>query len=258
VRDPAEGVTPHGIIVTGAERRRVAPVFEPLLDQASRAVDALGPSGSLYLYGSVATGQARPGQSDVDLVTIDVPFVEATSIAAELSARHREVCRAVEIAPSTSDDYNKPTDESYGNRVFLRHYCVHLTGPVRPVEAAGFPADARAARGFNGDIADHARRWQTALTAGADPPDIARRVARKTLLAVAALVSVHDRTWTTDRATAASRWAQIEPSLASGLAQLLEWTDTAADPTTNDVQQALERIVEPIVDAFAGTISLWS
>ncbi|MCM0638919.1 hypothetical protein [Cellulomonas wangsupingiae] len=39
------------------------------------------------------------------------------------------------------------------------------------------------------------------------------RVARKTLLAVAGLVSVHDHTWTTDRSRAVRRWCEIEPAL---------------------------------------------
>lgn len=104
-------------------------------------------------------------RSDVDLLTIDVPRADAAAIAAKLSARHRHVCRAVEIGPAASDDFSRPDDESYGNRVFLRHYCVHLVGPVHPIEPRGFPADAWAARGFNGDIADHARRWHAAVAA---------------------------------------------------------------------------------------------
>ena len=83
-------------------------------------------------------------------------------------------------------------------------------------------------------------------------------MARKTLLAVAGLVSVHDRTWTTDRTTAAHRWAQVELSLASGLRQLLEWTDDAGDANAPDLEQALVETVRPIVAAFAERVGLWS
>jgi uncharacterized protein len=258
VHDPTEGVNEDGIIVTGALRSRVAPLFEPVLDDARRTIDSVGSAGSLYLYGSVATGMATPGRSDVDLLTIDVAFDDAAFIAAGLWVRHRDICRAVEIATAVSDDYERTTDDGYGNRVFLRHYCVHLTGPVHPVDRAGFPADARAARGFNGDIADHARRWQDALDSGAHVPDLARRIARKTLLAVAGLASIYDRTWTTDRARAAFRWAQVRPTQASGFEQLLEWTDTTTDVTRDDVQRALERTIAPVVAEFASTIGLWT
>jgi len=209
-------MTADGIIVTGAARDRVPRRFEPVLADAVTAVDALDQAASLYVYGSVATGQARPGQSDVDLLTVDVPAKATSALAAELTRRHRGVCRAVDIATTASADFGRPTDECYGNRVFLRHYCVHLTGPVQPVEPGGFAADARAARGFNGDIADRAVRWQDALRADANWAEVARTIARKTLLAVAGLVSVHDRTWTTDRATAAARWRNSSTALAAG------------------------------------------
>ena len=45
-------------------------------------------------------------------------------------------------------------------------------------------------------------------------------LARKSLLATAGLVSVHDRTWTTDRHSAARRWGQIEPVWATSLNEL--------------------------------------
>jgi hypothetical protein len=53
-------------------------------------------------------------------------------------------------------------------------------------------------------------------------------VARKTLLAVAGIVSVHDRTWTTDRELAARRWAAVDPARAAGLTTLLDWSDDRA------------------------------
>ena len=113
------------------------------------------------------------------------------------------------------DDLRGEGDEAYGNRVFLRHYCVQLAGPPRTDLGRTYPADVRAAHGFNGDIARHAGRWQRLLDDGAEPVALGCRVARKSLLAAAGLVSVVDGGWTTDRATAARRWAEIEPGLAA-------------------------------------------
>lgn len=258
MRDPVEGVSADGRIVTGVGRARVSLAFEPVLTDAVDALAALDRAASLYVYGSVATGQAEQPRSDVDLLTVNAPADGAATVAATLSARFRHRCRAVEIGVAMTADFHRPTDESYGNQVFLRHYCAHVAGPLLTVDAAGFLADERAARGFNGDIAGHADRWLAALADGADPATLARRVARKTLLAVAGLVSVHDGTWTTDRATAARRWAQVEPSLASGLRQLVRWTAEAGDATALDVERALLRTVPPIVATFADTVGLWS
>jgi hypothetical protein len=212
-------MTADGVIVTGAARDRVPTAFEAVLADAVTAVAALDERASLYVYGSVATGQARTGRSDVDLLTIDVPRRATTAIAAHLSRRHRRTCRAVDFAPTVRADFGRPTDESYGNRVFLRHYCVHLTGPVVQVEPAGFAADARAARGLNGDIAEHAHRWHAALDADAN-------------------------------------WAEIEPSLAGALSQLVEWSESTRGATREHVERALGDGVRPIVDAFAATIGL--
>jgi hypothetical protein len=105
----------------------------------------------------------------------------------------------VGIAAITADGHLRSGDEAYGNRVFLRHYCVPLLGPDRVRGDAEYPGDAAAARGFNGDLAMHLQRWRRA----APDPALGVRMARMALLAVAGLVSVVERTWTTDRAAAA-------------------------------------------------------
>ena len=91
----------------------------------------------------------------------------------------------------------------------------------------------------------------------ADEAGLATRLARKLLLAVAALVSVHDGTWTTDRAFAASRWSEVEPRHADGLATLLDWTAGAPSVGRLDVAAVLGDVVDPLVDRFATDIGLW-
>lgn len=107
------------------------------------------------------------------------------------------------------DDFVGESDEAYGNRVFLKHYCVRLAGPDIAAAWPACKADARAARGFNGDIARHAARWREATSNRS-----ARRIARKTLLALAGLVSVQEGIWTTDRRTAAEHWARRKSAQA--------------------------------------------
>lgn len=258
MRDPREGVTSLGAIRTGASRDRVAAFFAPALDAAVSAVRTAAGNASLYLYGSVATGMAQPGRSDVDLLTVGIPSAAATDIARVLSERFSDHCRAVEIAAAQRGDFAGDSDQAYGGRVFLRHYCVHLTGPDLHSGLPEFAADARAARGFNGDIARSAGHWRIELDGGTDPVILARRLARKTLLAVAGLVSVHDRSWTTDRAVAASRWAEIDPTLAGDLQQLLAWCGDDATPHRSSVAAAITDVVPRIVACFEDAIGLWN
>jgi hypothetical protein len=166
----------------------------------------------------------------------------------------------VEISAATAADLVGDGDAAYGFRVFLRHYCVHLAGPDPSAGLPAFPADVRAARGFNGDISWYHRRWQRELESGTATADVLGvQAARKTLLAVAGLVSVSDRTWTTDRARAARRWGQVEPGLAAPLGQLLSWAAAARRPLPEEVRLALagDGIVAAVVDRFASLIGLW-
>jgi hypothetical protein len=254
--DPEEGVAPDGTILTGAHRDRVPAAFEPVL---ADAVAVAGQSGaSLYVYGSVATGTARLGSSDVDLLSIDLP--DAAILGQHLSTRYADRCRGVEIAAATAADFPGDTDYAYGCRVFLRHYCVHLAGPDPSAALPAFPADAWAARGFNGDLGQYFGRWRQEAESGtvaAGPLGV--RVARKTLLAVAGLVSVHDQTWTTDRSRAARRWSEREPGLAAGLGQLHSWVAGERRPTREEVERVLadDGIVAAILERFSRLIGLW-
>jgi hypothetical protein len=205
----------------------------------------------------VATGRARVGESDVDLMTVGLDPATARRLGAELSARFPDMCRGVELAPVGPGDLVGDSDEAYGNRVFLRHYTVHLTGPDVGAGLPAYPADARAARGFNGDIARHADRWRTALDAGEDARRLGRRAARKALLALAGIVSVHDATWTTDRELAARRWGAVEPALDAGLRTLLEWSDGRAVPGAPAVRAALHTTVAEVTSTFATLVGLW-
>ena len=255
--DPGEGVAADGTIRTGARRDRVPAAFEPVI---ADAVALLGESGaSLYVYGSVANGTARAGSSDVDLLSINFP--DAALLEQRLSERYAGRCRGVEVVAATAGDFAGDADAAYGYRVFLRHYCVHLAGPDPSAPLPAFPADARAARGFNGDLGQHLRQWRQDLESGpAAAGLLGVRVARKTLLAVAGLVSVADQTWTTDRSHAARRWGTLEPGLAAQLSLLHSWAGRQRHPSPGEVESALDGdgIVPVIVERFGSLIGLWA
>lgn len=257
--DPLEGVAAGGVIATGARRNGVPAVFEPVIQHAMAQVAAIQGSHSLYVYGSVATGMAQVGRSDVDLMTIGLDPAIALRMGRELSATYSKLCRGVEVGPAQWSDYAGAGDEVYGNRVFLRHYCVHLAGPDVRLDLPDFPADAAAARGFNGDIGLCAGRWRTEVLREPCTASLGRRIARKTLLAVAGLVSIHDSTWTTDKVAAARRWGAIRPELESGLQELVGWSDgETTGPLPSKVQAHLDGVVAEVVDDFRRRIGLWT
>lgn len=99
MRDPLEGLSESGTIRTGADMRNVAEAFRPVHQAASATIHERDISASVYAYGSVVTGQAQVGVSDVDLLTIGLPPSDANLIGAELSTRFANVCRASRSVP---------------------------------------------------------------------------------------------------------------------------------------------------------------
>lgn len=256
--DPLEGIDAKGTITTGAHCSRIPDAFRPVLEAVIRRLDRAPGTPSLYVYGSVATGMARVGRSDVDLVTIGLDATIARQWGQEFSTTFSGLCRGVEIGPAETPHYQGLGDEAHGNRVFLRHYCVHLSGPDPGAKLPDFAADRAAARGFNGDIGLRAAQWrQQRFTA--DPAWLGRRLARKTLFAVAGLVSIHDAIWTTDRTAAARRWGAVRPDLATALDMLVAWGDgESAAPSAQAIQQSLDDVVVPVVADFRDRIGLWA
>lgn len=256
MRDPSEGLTVAGLIRTGASHAQIPDRFTNLLNAAVSRAQSDAPMASVYVYGSVATGTACSPESDVDLLTIGLRADRAATLGARLSAEFSQLCRGVEIAAGMVEDFEGVADEAYGGRVFLHHYCVHLAGPDLDRATSAFSGDQRAARGFNGDIAQLATRWQLDFES-TDARKLGRIVARKSLLAVAGLVSVHDETWTTDREEASRRWGQIHPGLADGLHELLEWSALRSTPTTARLAHHLATTIDQIVGQFTADIGLW-
>jgi hypothetical protein len=257
VRESAEGVAADGSIVTGVDRRAVPAEYEPVLAALGAQLGAY-PAVALYLYGSVATGRARRGFSDVDFLTVGLRADKAAQLGSELTVEFESLCRGVEIAAAQAGDLGGSSDEAYGMRVFVKHYCVHLGGPDLSAGLPAYPADARAARGFNGDIAVHLARWREAVD-HQEPARLGRQVARKTLLATAGLVSVLDRTWTTDRELAAQSYARRQPDRAVEMSLLWDWANDITQPDQGTVLRVLrtDGVVQHLVNEFADVIGVW-
>lgn len=251
MHDPEEGRTDTGMIQTGARPREHHPAHQDVIDAL---IDSVAPEVSVYLYGSVATGAVVIPTSDIDFLTLGLPADEAADLGRRLSAQFADVCRDVAIASAQPEDLHRQDDEGYGLRVFLRHYCVHLAGPpAHDGLPAAYPADRRAARGFNGDIAQYAERWRAGLRRpSAEPARLGLQIARKTLLAVAGLVSIRETTWTTDRRLAAKRWAEEDPAITD----LATWLERPPS-TPSQVRQALDGPVARVVEAFEAEIGTW-
>lgn len=246
-RDPVEGVSADGVIVTGAATERVPAVYRPVVADCTALVrKVLGDRlHGLYLYGSVATGQARPPESDLDLLAVWVSEVDPAaveSVEGGLSARHSGVVREVSLASASVAEVFAGDRDGLGWRCFLRHYCVWLAGTdLRPELPACRPSRA-VADGLNDDVGELVRRWRTQLADArttAEVAAVARTAARKLLLVVSTSESVEHGGWTTDRATGAALLAAHHPEWSAVAGLALDWCADAAQPSAEDVSRLL-------------------
>lgn len=239
-RDPLEGIAADGFITTGADPANIKAPYDTIIDDATITVrDELGEDlHSLYLYGSIATGQARPPQSDVDLLAVVFSKVAAgmcAHISSALSGRYDDLVRTVWIAPTALDDV-LDEDQGLAERCFIKHYCVHLTGhDLRPsLPRCTFSAEL--ARAFNSDLASHLEEGLRRLETAGDPAgitNIAQTSSKRLLMAAAVALSTTRGRWSTDRGLGrqllvedyperaeqtglAHRWARMGEALPGG------------------------------------------
>lgn len=239
-RDPDEGVDADGYLVTGAAVANIPPVYRPILeDCVATLTAAFGDRlDGLYLYGSVATGQATPPDSDVDLLALWTSTVDSSAVAtvaAALSTRHSAMLREVGLAHATLDSIRLVADQA-----FVKHYCVPLSGrDVRP-ELPRFRPSRALADGFNDDLPAVVHRLRSTVDSAGTPAErlaATRKAARRLLLAVATIESVSHAIWSTDRGTGAALLARHHPEWTDVAGLALEWS--AGRGTADGVEELL-------------------
>jgi uncharacterized protein len=258
VRDPLEGVTAAGTIVTGADEARVPPAYTTLLREAVQTLGrALGDAAhSIYLYGSVATGQARPPRSDLDLIVVlDELLPDAVRrIADDLSARNRHLVREVGIGSVDLETLGRQDLVGDAERCFLKHYTVHLAGPDLRDDFPLCEPTARLAAGFNGDLGavlDHVHPRLSQERDVQERDALARKTCRKILMAAATLLSVREGGWSTDRGTAVELIGRHAPQFEALAADALTWSEQGAPVDPGKVIDVVDQLGDWLAEEYA-------
>lgn len=226
--DAQEGLDRKGFIKTGVDRAHLEAPFIGVIDDAATSCAAVPGFHSLYVYGSVSTGTARVGDSDLDLLMVaETKDVQQTDEVEErLSRRHSNVVRQVSIAIATANEIFAHDGDGLAWRCFLKHYCVCVAGADLTVDLPLCRPSAQLVAGLTADT----RPVLEKARADAESPDVdvnatARAVARKLLLTGAALVSMNTGTWTTDRSRAAQELMAAHPERTHDVERALRWAD---------------------------------
>ncbi|MBN3965394.1 nucleotidyltransferase domain-containing protein [Pseudomonas gregormendelii] len=176
--DKGHGTDAEGFIKT-MPAVNLQPEFESVVgDVCSTLVEALGTVvDSIYLYGSVARGQARPGESDLDVTLlingqIELYNSQLERIKEELEERHPEVTK-IDFDVGTRTETLAPENHfSWG--YWLKHHCRCVWGSDLSSEFQRFKPSREIAMAVNGDFARVLRQYATSIECTTDTEQLLR------------------------------------------------------------------------------------
>jgi predicted nucleotidyltransferase len=248
-----DGLDAEGYIETCGSVERIPPVFRPAVDDSIALLTSTLEARlhGLYLCGSVATGRARLGHSDIDLLVIfrdsvsDRDQAEIRHVANTLSTSCHSLVREVGLgAVSLREALAEEGLPGWG--CFIKHLCVCLAGQdIRPL-LPRFRPSIEVARGFNGDYPSVTQAGLQEL-AEANQTEIAqslmRRICRKTVRTGFSLVMPRLGCWTTDLEPSVEYFCRYYPEKRTSMSLILGWIQR---PPEN--REEFLRTIEPLAD----------
>jgi uncharacterized protein len=218
---PSRGLDRDGFIVREGDAARVQQEFRPLVaafvSAAHEAFDGAG-LDSVYLYGSVPRGAARPGVSDLDGQVLlgheptSADRARARDVESRLAAEHPEVS-GVGILLDSRERMTDPArrfDEGFHVRVL----CAPVWGPDAGAHVSPHRPDLALARQVQGDwrVALARLRSRADSVAPADEAALCRAVGRRLTRVAFTWVMPRWGGWTSDPRTVLSVVGDLEPS----------------------------------------------
>lgn len=198
----AGGIDADGFILP-APTVRLQPQFQALLDDACASLAQSGPLlDGIYLYGSIARGDARPGVSDLDLTLVlrDPPAAQEMqtleAVRVSLEARHPEVIK-IDFDIGWRTEVLAPENRfSWG--YWLKHHCRCLWGNDLTERFEPFRPSLAIAKAVNADFEATLTRYATLIdnaTSDAASCRLQREASRKLVRATHVLRPEHELRW---------------------------------------------------------------
>ncbi|MCM3239354.1 nucleotidyltransferase domain-containing protein [Heyndrickxia oleronia] len=232
------GLDPNGFIVSDVSRDKIDDVYMPCIRESVERLKRLFQEQlhSVYMYGSVARGEAIVKKSDLDLIAMfetklsSVQLSELKQLAGELSQNYRSLVREVGIAVA---DYEYMMDPSnYYENAFLKELCVCVYGEDLGEKFGPYTLTSEIAIRFNGDIYEALNRTLKRLETSSeeDFKIFAQAFARKLIRTYYSMVMVRSQIWTTRLHEQSEVFIHHFPEKESIIRTLLDWIDV---PPTN-------------------------
>lgn len=225
------GLDAAGYIVSDVSEDKIDPVYLPCIrESVERLKSAFHQQlHSVYVYGSVARGDAVAVKSDLDLLVMfhgslsPAESAELKRLAGELSQKYRALVRDVGIAVAYYDYTMDPSN--YYENAFLKELSVCVYGEDLRERFGPYKLSPEISIRFNGDIGVVLARTLKRLEAASDEDfkTITQGFVRKLIRTYYSMVMVRSRVWTTRLHEQSEIAIRHFPGKASVIHTLLGW-----------------------------------
>ena len=209
-----QGVDANGCVLIIAD----APIqaqFQPLLADVRESLAGAGMGlHSLYLYGSVARGDASPGESDLDVTLVltdppDAHVLEALEQLRQALEQRHEVVSKIDF-------------DRWG--FWLKHHCRCVWGDDLSLRFEPFRPSRDIALALNGDFEPELSGYLTRIEHASSPPErlrLQREAARKLIRATHTLRTADTSGWPQTLEEHVALFVQHYPSMRVQIAYFL-------------------------------------
>lgn len=198
------GLDPNGFIISDVSKDKINDVYVPCIRESVEYLKNFSQQlNSVYVYGSVARGEAIAKKSDLDLIAVfdtkqsTVKIAELGEIMGELSLKYCSLVRDVGIATAYYEDIVDPL--SFYENAFLKELCVCVYGEDLGERFGPYKLTSELAICFNGDIYEALNRTLGRLETASkeDFKTFTQGFARKLIRTYYSMVMVRSQIWTT-------------------------------------------------------------
>jgi predicted nucleotidyltransferase len=227
------GLDPNGFIVSDVSKDKIDDVYMTCIRESIESLKSLFHQQlhSVYVYGSVARGEAIVKKSDLDLIAMfdtkmsSVKLSELKKLAGELSQNYRYLVREVGLAVAYYDYTVDPSN--YYENAFLKELCVCVYGEDLGERFGPYKLTSEIAIRFNGDIYEALSRTLKRLETASkeDFKTFTQGFARKLIRTYYSMVMVRSQIWTTRLHEQSEVFIHHFPEKESIICTLLYWID---------------------------------
>ena len=232
------GLDTNGFIVSDVSKDKIVKVYMKCIQESVESLRNLfhHQLHSVYVYGSVARGEAVVLKSDLDLIAMFDGQLSPDKLTAlkevteELSHKYNSLVRDIGIAIAYYEHTVDPSN--YYENAFLTELCVCVDGEDLGERFGPYKLTSEIAIRFNGDICDVLARTLKRLETATDKDfkTISQNFARKLIRTYYSMVMVRSQIWSTRLHEQSEVFIHHFPEKESIIRTLLNWID---EPPTN-------------------------